>query len=259
MINKHSSGAQLISDGFSAAEPLTSGDGTPPGFFNNDTVSECGEFDTQSTTLKALAPLEGAQGGVDKPSETPTSDTLRELLPELPPLVGMTRGGRPSVLTAHVKEQLFLLLSLGLSRRQAASYLDIDHSTIAHACERDPDFARGLGRAEDLRVAGALLHVVAQARRNWRAAAWLVEHAPKIKHKPTAEDREQKHRQRLEQIRRNAEATRLEDEMYEERTIARKQREIDRNHAAYLADRELRKKEIAESKARRAARQAAGE
>src|SRR5690606_3736014 len=100
---------------------------------------------------------------------------VAELLPELPRPVPMSRGGRPTVVTPAIKEQLCLLLSLGLSRRQAAAYLDISHTTIANLAERDPDFALGLERAEDLKVAEALIFVAAESRRNWRAAAWLIE------------------------------------------------------------------------------------
>jgi hypothetical protein len=102
---------------------------------------------TQEYSKQRLAADRAAQGGVEATPAAETTPMLQELLPELPGPVRMARGGRPTVLTPQVKEHLCLLLSLGLSRRQAAGYLDIDHSTISHAAERDPDSARGLARS----------------------------------------------------------------------------------------------------------------
>jgi hypothetical protein len=164
-------------------------------------------------------------------------------------------------MTPAVKEQLCLLLSLGLSRRQAAAYLDISHTTIANLAERDPDFARGLERAEDLKVAEALVFVAAESRRNWRAAAWIIDHAPKLRAPKTPEERAAAQALRLEQIKHKSECRVLEETLSEERDEARKERALQRQRDQYARERardqELQAKEQAEREARRAKRLAA--
>ncbi len=82
--------------------------------------------------------------------------------------------GRPVVIDEELQSKVCLLLSLGLSRRQAASYLDIVHSTIANAMQRDPEFAASVERAEEVSTAAPLVTLALVSRRNWRAAAWLL-------------------------------------------------------------------------------------
>jgi len=49
----------------------------------------------------------------------------------LPQPVLAAGRGRPKAVTPQIQEQLCLLLSVGLSRRQAAAYLGIDHTTVS--------------------------------------------------------------------------------------------------------------------------------
>ena len=86
------------------------------------------------------------------------------------------RRGRPPVMDDEVKSKVCLLLSIGLSRRQAASYLDVVHSTIANAMQRDPEFAAGVQRAEEVGAARPLVAIVTASQKHWRAAAWLLNH-----------------------------------------------------------------------------------
>jgi hypothetical protein len=225
--------------------------GTPPGFIIKDDANPAGQNGLQAVQPPALPAIAAEQGGdetAQQGGEHPARAKLVQMLPELPQPARMIRGGRPTVMTPQVKEQLCLLLSLGLSKRQAASYLDFDQSTITRAASRDPDFARGLARAEDLRVTEPLLHIVAESRRNWRAAAWLVTHAPKIKSKATAAERKERHELKKEKIRLEAELTQLRDEMAEERKEATKQREYARDRAFRERDAELYRQEQEEER-----------
>jgi hypothetical protein len=131
-------------------------------------------------------------------AQTPASPSVEEfaalfhektagLDDEVPPRAPLGKRGRPTVLTPEVQSQLALLLSLGISRRQAAAHLDLDPSTVSHAAKRDPQFAQLLERAESLAGAHSWLCIAAESRHNWRAAAWLIEHQRKY---PPASQRE---------------------------------------------------------------------
>jgi hypothetical protein len=126
-------------------------------------------------------------------------------LPEPAPLV---RRGRKSVLNEKMQEQLCMLLSVGLSRRQAASYLDIDHSTISHATGRDEDFAHSLKRAEDLAAVQPMMALIGASRKNWRAAAWLMAHKQKYPAALSDDEKTEQLAEKLADVRRNVEYTR---------------------------------------------------
>ncbi len=125
----------------------------------------------------------------------------------LPPEAPINLRGRPATLTPERLEQLCQLLSLGFSRAQAAAYLGVDRSTVTKAANRDPELKAALQRAEEVSDLQPQLTVIAEARKNWRAAAWLLQF--KAKHhprKPTEADEEEAHQKRLKDIRRNFEA-----------------------------------------------------
>jgi hypothetical protein len=136
-------------------EDAQNGEGARQGFFAKVAVQEEAQVCVQAVMAQPVATteVENAAGEKITIREHIARAKLKEMLPEMPSPARIIGRGRPTVMTPQVKEQLCLMLSLGLSRRQAASYLDIDHTTITHAAERDPDFARGLAKAEDLRVA----------------------------------------------------------------------------------------------------------
>lgn len=98
-----------------------------------------------------------------------------------------------------------MLLSVGLSRRQAAARLDIDHSTVSQAAGRDEEFAALLKRAEEMAASEPMLCLIAASRKNWRAALTLINFKRQFPQQP---DREEKRRQMKEKL----EDTRLEME-----------------------------------------------
>ena len=134
---------------------------------------------------------------------------------DIPP-APWSRGGRPTVLTPEVREQIFKLLAVGMSRRQAGAYLDIDPTTITHAAKRDPEFAQNLQRAEQLGLVQPLMTLMAASKRNWRAAAWLVKHRKEAPEAPTPEQREEWHQERLLQTKRESEISRLRSRLTDE-------------------------------------------
>jgi hypothetical protein len=125
----------------------------------------------------------------------------------LPPAAPINLRGRPATLTPQRLEQLCQLLSLGFSRAQAAAYLGVDRSTVTKAANRDPELKAELQRAEEVSDLQPQLTVIAEARKNWRAAAWLLQF--KAKHhprKPTEADKEELHQERLADLHRETEA-----------------------------------------------------
>lgn len=135
------------------------------------------------------------------------SESAERAVLTLPPEAPIKLRGRPATLTPERLEQLCQLLSLGFSRAQAAAYLGFDRSAVAHAAQRDPELKAALQRAEEVSDLQPQLTVIAEARKNWRAAAWLLEfkarHHPR---QPTEADEDEAHQKRLTQIRRNKES-----------------------------------------------------
>ncbi|MCE9529256.1 MAG: hypothetical protein K8R36_24680 [Planctomycetales bacterium] len=159
-----------------------------------------------------------------------------------------SRGGRPKVLTSQVKEELCRLLSIGLSRRQAASWLDIDHSTISHIVARDEDFARSITRAEELASVQPMMVMVAAARKSWRAATWMITHNQKRPKVLTEEEKQQALDECLADRRRNLVYQRQMTIIEEEAQEAEQERKREKE-AAW--DRAMLAKERAEREERR--------
>lgn len=159
-----------------------------------------------------------------------------------------SRGGRPTVLTPPVKEELCKLLSIGLSRRQAAAWLDIDHSTISRLAAKDQEFARSIARAEELAVIQPMMVLVAASRKNWRAAAWLLKQNQRRQPVLSEEEKDQKMEERVAETRRNMEYQRRVAILEEEAREAERERKRTKEQAW---DRAMEAKERAERDERR--------
>ena len=147
-----------------------------------------------------------------------------------------------------MKKEICKLLSIGLSRRQAASWLDIDHSTISHMAARDEDFARSITRAEELASVQPMMVMAAASRKNWRAAAWMLTHNLKRQPVLTEEEKNQKVEERIAETRRNMEYQRRVAILEEEAKEAERERKREKE-AAW--DRAMLAKERAERQERR--------
>jgi hypothetical protein len=121
----------------------------------------------------------------------PAAEAISRDLIDLPPAAPIKVMGRPSVLTAEVLDQLCQLVALGFSRAQAAAYLGINRSIITRATQKNVDLQNALQRAEEVSELQPQLTVMAEARKNWRAAAWLMQFKAKHHHRTaTDEDRQ---------------------------------------------------------------------
>ena len=78
-------------------------------------------------------------------------------------------------LDAAKKERICTLISVGISRRQAAAYVGCHHATITRSARRDAEFAAALWEAEAYSEVEPLSRIVNAGKRSWRAAAWLLE------------------------------------------------------------------------------------
>ena len=78
--------------------------------------------------------------------------------------------GQPPKLDASRKRFVAILVSLGLSLRQIARDLGIDHSTISRTARRDKAFAAALARAKEERGQSPQLGF-----RGWREAVEVLE------------------------------------------------------------------------------------
>jgi len=126
----------------------------------------------------------------------------------LPQPVLAAGRGRPKAVTPQIQEQLCLLLSVELSRRQAAAYLGIDHTTVSHTAARDAEFSGDLKRAKEIAAGRPMLSIFAASSRNWRAAVWLVEHMRRNPPALTPEEKAERHKESLEDARRQGEVAR---------------------------------------------------
>ncbi len=146
--------------------------------------------------------------GIQVPSGCAASNGQRcdeDPLSRLPQPVLPSARGRPKVVTPQLQEQICLLLSVGLSRRQAAAYLGIDHTTLSHTATRDAEFSADLKRAEEVAAGRPMLSIFAASQRNWRAAVWLVEHRRLHPSPLTPEEKAERHQEDLEDARRTGE------------------------------------------------------
>lgn len=89
----------------------------------------------------------------------------------------MAKCGRPAVLDENKRTQILAILGVGCSRLTAASFVGCAVSTIRRTAERDPEFARQLGRAEYNAEINYLKNIrkAANKEQYWRAAAWALE------------------------------------------------------------------------------------
>jgi len=146
-----------------------------------------------------------------------------------------------------VKEEICKLLSIGLSRRQAAAWLAIDHSVISRLAAKDENFALSLARAEELADVQPRMVLAAAARKNWRAAAWMLKNRWLSRRDLTEEEKDQQLEQNLAEKRREMEYERRLNIMQEEA----KETEEERVREKEAGDRAMEAKERAERKERR--------
>ena len=172
-----------------------------------------------------------------------------------------SRGGRPTVLTPPVKEEICKLLSIGLSRRQAAAWLAIDHSVISRLAAKDEDFALSLARAEELAHVQPMMVLAAAARKSWRAAAWLLKNRSLTPRKLTEEEKDQAVEASLASKRREMDYERRLKIMEEEAREAERERKRAKNEAwdrAMLAKERAEREERRKRKAERLQKEAEG-
>lgn len=89
------------------------------------------------------------------------------------------RGGRPTVIDEPMKARIATLMGAGLSLRQAAACLGINHATISRAVAADPQLKHDVEVARTRATLHPLACILRESGRNWKAAVWLLEHLSK--------------------------------------------------------------------------------
>jgi hypothetical protein len=79
------------------------------------------------------------------------------------------------VLDEAAKTLVCTLLSVGFSRRQAAAYARVSHTTIGYAVAHDGAFAARVEKAEQMAIAKPVITIADLKHGNWKAAIWLLE------------------------------------------------------------------------------------
>ena len=196
----------------------------------------------------------------EEPPEAPEpEEDAADYIPRVRSPGPYSRGGRPTVLTPPVKEEICKLLSIGLSRRQAAAWLAIDHSVISRLAAKDEDFAASIARAEELASVQPMMVMAAAARKSWRAAAWMITHNQKRPKVLTEEEKQQALDECLADRRRNLVYQRQMTIIEEEAQEAEQQRKRDKEEAwdrAMLAKERAERAERRKRKAERLQKQA---
>ena len=193
--------------------------------------------------------------------ETLESDEETDYIPRVRSPGPYSRGGRPTVLTPPVKEEICKLLSIGLSRRQAAAWLHIDHSVISRLAAKDEDFSRSITRAEELASVQPMMVMAAAARKSWRAAARMLTHNVKRPTVLTEEEKQQALDECLADRRRNLAYQRQVTIIEEEAEEAEQERKREKEAAwdrAMLAKERAEREERRKRKAERLQQEAEG-
>lgn len=83
-------------------------------------------------------------------------------------------GGRPRKLADKLpREKIYAILSIGGSRTDAAKSLGVSMVTMQSEAKRDPEFLRGMEKAEAQGKLELLRKIKGAAP--WQAAAWMLE------------------------------------------------------------------------------------
>ncbi len=85
----------------------------------------------------------------------------------------MNKPGPKPKIDADAKRQIYAILSVGASLRDAAGYLGVDWKTIINAKKADPEFCTGCMKAANQGKI-KMLKKIGKARQ-WQAAAWMLE------------------------------------------------------------------------------------
>jgi hypothetical protein len=94
--------------------------------------------------------------------------------------------GRPRLLTPEKQQQFCNLLHLGCSRAEAARAVGVSLRSVYRFYRGDPDFAASVNLALCASDAQAYRAIAAAGPKNWRAAAWLIEHRTRREERPGA-------------------------------------------------------------------------
>ena len=109
--------------------------------------------------------------------------------------------------------------------------VDVDHATITHAAQNDPDFSRALARAEEFSRMRPAIALAAAGLSNWRAAAWELTHKREVPRQRTAEELDAENQQYVLERKYHHAACIADEILREQRDEAREIRQNSREKA----------------------------
>ena len=98
------------------------------------------------------------------------------------------KPGRPPALDDYGRGKLVVALGIGLSLREAGAWVGCDASTISLMLKRDPRLAEDVEFYRNTARLHPFLNVYAEAGKNWKASAWLLEYLDKRSGKMTVDN-----------------------------------------------------------------------
>ena len=114
----------------------------------------------------------------------------RTIIPAQPPVMAPVpingqqgpprRRGRPPLIDHDKREKILQMLENGFSQPICAAHVGISLRTLRREMVRNPEFRERAERAETLFEEWPLMTILRAARKNWRAASWLMTHMPHV-------------------------------------------------------------------------------
>jgi transposase len=83
--------------------------------------------------------------------------------------------GRPTKLTSAMRREFLGLVRAGMASTRAARALGVCPDTVTNWCRANPDFSEALEAAREESTGILEKQIHDAARKDWRAAAWLLE------------------------------------------------------------------------------------
>jgi hypothetical protein len=123
------------------------------------------------------------------PKPAPQNPTMPSATPQPVPETAADQppsAGRPRLLTPEKQQQFINLLHCGCSRAEAARAVGVSLRGAYRLYRDDPDFAAAVNLALCNSDAQAYRAITSAGPKNWRAAAWLIEHRTRREERPRA-------------------------------------------------------------------------
>lgn len=94
--------------------------------------------------------------------------------PKPPGVPAPKRIGRPSTITEENRGKLVIALAAGISRREAAAWIDRSHTSIGYYIRHDPEFAQQLSHYLEMVRLHPYLGMYRAVRDSWQGCVAMI-------------------------------------------------------------------------------------